>query len=90
MCPNAVEERCEFEAKEAVDRIPDSLSQQLMRSLAARTVKKADEFWIDTCRWWTEELHAGGPPIDLRIRAAAAYYAAAEKLRELSPKPKVD
>jgi hypothetical protein len=68
-----------------VEPVPEAL-EQLIQGLAAATVKKAEKDWNEIIRWYTKELQAGRPPIDLRILAAGSYYAAAEKLRGLSPR----
>jgi hypothetical protein len=85
MSAKTVDEQCEFE----VDKGVDPASQQLIRGLAAATLKKAEKDWNEIIRWYTQELQAGRPPIDLRTRAAGNYYAAAQKFRELSAMPRI-
>ena len=71
--------------RERVDK--KNLSRQLIQGLAVATLRKAEEDFSDIIGWWTKEQHTGRPPIDLRLRAAAAYYAAGEKLKELVSEP---
>jgi hypothetical protein len=61
--------------------------QHLIEGLAVAGLRKAEKEFLEITRWYIQELQAGRPPIDLRVRAAGNYYAAAEKLRKLNPKP---
>lgn len=79
MCPSSVVEdvlSSEVDKEDAV--------RQLLRAVLVAKLKKAEQDWQDSIRWWTNELAAGRMPMDLRLRSAANLSSALEELRKVN------
>lgn len=82
MCPTVVEDVPSSDEAQREDAV-----LHLLRAVQVAKVKKAEQDWNDSVRWWTRELFAGRMPVDLRIKAAANYRSVIDELKILNETP---